>query len=79
MANEIDKMREEKQRLLVVKAETEGYKKNIEELKDFINESANELTDYDESLVRKYIKEIRIFDDRFQVFFKAGVDVEIAR
>ena len=72
-------MREEKQRLLVVKAETEGYKKNIEELKDFINESDDELTEYDESLVRKYIKEIRIFDDKFQVFFKAGVDVEIAR
>ena len=72
-------MREEKQRLLVVKAETEGYKKNIEELKDFINESDDELTEYDESLVRKYIKEIRIFDDKFHVFFKAGVDVEIAR
>ena len=79
LANEIDKMREEKQRLLVVKAETEGYKKNIEELKDFINESDDELTEYDESLVRKYIKEIRIFDDKFHVFFKAGVDVEIAR
>ena len=79
LADEIDRIREKKQRLLVEKAETAGYKKKIEELKDFINESANELTDYDESLVRKYIKEIRIFDDRFQVFFKAGVDVEIAR
>lgn len=79
LADEIDRIREKKKRLLVAKAETAGYKKKIEELKDFINESANELTDYDESLVRKYIKEIRIFDDRFQVFFKAGVDVEIAR
>ena len=43
------------------------------------NESDYELTEYDESLVRKCIKEIRIFDDKFQVFFKAGVDVEIAR
>lgn len=79
LADEIDRIREKKQRLLVAKAETAGYKKKIEELKDFINESADELTDYDESLVRKYIKEIKIFDDRFQVFFKAGVDVEIAR
>jgi len=30
-------------------------------------------------MVRRYIKEIRVFDDRFQVFFKAGVDVEIGR
>ena len=79
LANEIDRIREKKQRILVAKAETAGYKKKIEELKDFINESEDELTEYDESLVRKYIKEIRIFDDKFQVFFKAGVDVEIAR
>jgi len=79
LANEIDRIREKKQRILVAKAETAGYKKKIEELKDFINESGDELTEYDESLVRKYIKEIRIFDDKFQVFFKAGVDVEIAR
>ena len=63
----------------MTKAEIAGYKKKIEELKDFINESGDELTEYDESLVRKYIKEIRIFDDKFQVFFKDGVDVEIAR
>ena len=78
LANEIDRIREKK-RILVAKAEIAGYKKKIEELKDFINESGDELTEYDESLVRKYIKEIRIFDNRFQVFFKAGVDVEIAR
>ena len=63
----------------MAKAETAGYKKKIEDLKDFINESVDELTDYDESLVRKYIKEIRIFDDRFQVFFKAGVKLDIVR
>ena len=79
LADEIDRIREKKQRLLVAKAETAGYKKKIEELKDFINESVDELTDYDESLVRKYIKEIRIFDDRFQVFFKAGVKLDIVR
>ena len=57
----------------------EGYKKRIQELKAFINDSNNELTEYDEKMVRKYIKEIRVFDDRFHVFFKAGIDVEITR
>ena len=79
LADEIDKIREKKQRILVAKAETEGYKKRIEELHDFINEGDTELSEYDEKIVRKYIKEIRVFDNRLQVFFKAGIDIDITR
>lgn len=79
LADEIDKIREKKQRILVAKAETEGYKKRIEELQDFINEGDTELSKYDEKIVRKYIKEIRVFDNRLQVFFKAGIDIDITR
>lgn len=79
LADEIDKIREKKQRILVVKAETEGYKKRIEELQDFINEGDLELSEYDEKIVSKYIKEIRVFDNRLQVFFKAGIDIDITR
>ena len=79
LADEIDKIREKKQRILVAKAETEGYKKRIEELQDFINEGDTELSEYDEKIVRKYIKEIRVFDNRLQVFFKAGIDIDITR
>lgn len=71
LADEIDKIQDKKQRILVAKAETEGYKKRIEELQDFINEADIELVEYDEKMVRKYIKEIRVFDDRFQVFLRA--------
>lgn len=74
-----DCFREKKQRILVAKAETEGYKKRIEELQDFINEGDTELSEYDEKIVRKYIKEIRVFDNRLQVFFKAGIDIDITR
>ena len=79
LADEIDKIRKKKQRILVTKAETEGYKKKIEELQDFINEGDTELSEYDEKIVRKYIKEIRVFDNRLQVFFKAGIDIDITR
>ena len=79
LADEIDKIRKKKQRILVTKAETEGYKKKIEELQDFINEGDTELSEYDEKIVRKYIKEIRFFDNRLQVFFKAGIDIDITR
>ena len=65
LADEIDKIREKKQR--------------IEELQDFINEADKKLIEYDEKMVRKYIREIRLFDDRLQVFFKAGIDIDITR
>ena len=79
LSDEIDKIREKKQRILVAKAETEGYKKRIEELQDFINEVDTKLIEYDEKMVRKYIREIRVFDDRLQVFFKVGIDIDITR
>lgn len=79
LSDEIDKIREKKQRILVAKAETEGYKKRIEELQDFINEVDTKLIEYDEKMIRKYIREIRVFDDRLQVFFKVGIDIDITR
>jgi len=44
-----------------------------------ISSMKEELSEYDEKIVRKYIKEIRIFDNRLQVFFKAGIDIDITR
>ena len=79
LADEIEKIREKKQQLLVDKAQNEGWKTRITELKDFIETADQELAEYDESMVRKYIEKIVIFEDKFQVFFKAGTDVEIAR
>lgn len=38
-----------------------------------------ELTEYDETMVRLYIESIRIYDDRFEVTFKAGITVDVQR
>ena len=40
-------------------------------------EANEELNEYDESMVRKYIQEIKIYDDRFKVCFKAGIELDI--
>lgn len=45
-----------------------------------LNENCTELTEYDdEGMVRSYIKGIKIYDDRFAVSFKAGIDIDIQR
>lgn len=79
LANEIDRIREMKQQLLVEKAQTEGFKSRIAELKEFLDATDKELTEYDETMVRKYINKIVVCDDKFTVEFKAGVKLDIGR
>ena len=79
LTDEIDLLRDKKQELLVAKAETEGFKKRIKELEDFLKEANQELTEYDESMVRRYNEKIQVYEDKFTVCFKAGVDLDIER
>lgn len=79
LADEIDRIRDLKQQLLVEKAQTEGFKSRIAELQEFLDAAEKELTEYDETMVRKYINQIMIYDDKFTVEFKAGVKIDIVR
>ncbi len=40
---------------------------------------SQELTKYDEQMVRKYIEKITVFDNCFEVEFKAGLKIEIEK
>lgn len=51
--------------------------KCINELNEFIKQQDSELTEFDESLARRWIKEIVVWDDRFSVEVKSGIVVEI--
>lgn len=79
LADEIDILRDKKQELLVKRAETEGLKKKVTELADFLQGAPQELAEYDELMVRKYIDQIKIYDDHFTVCFKAKVEIDIQR
>ena len=79
LADEIDILRDKKQELLVKKAETEEVKKKVTELADFLQGAPQELAEYDELMVRKYIDQIKIYEDHFTVCFKAKVEIVIQR
>ena len=64
---------------MVEKAQTEGYKSSIQELGDLLKKECTELTEYDEKMVRLFIERITIYDDKFTVTFKAGIDIDIQR
>jgi len=47
--------------------------KRINELNDFISQQDTAFTEFDESLARRWLKEIVVWDDRFSVEVKSGV------
>ncbi|SHE11485.1 Uncharacterised protein [Chlamydia abortus] len=75
VADEIYRLRELKQNALVENAEREGKRQRIAEMTDFLNEQSCELEEYDEQLVRRLIEEITVFNDKFLVKFKSGIEV----
>jgi site-specific DNA recombinase len=60
--------------------DTEEQKENlkrVKELQDFIAAQSTRITEFDEELVRRLIKQIIVYPDHFTVEFKSGVTVDI--
>ena len=79
IADEIDELKVKKQQILIEKAGQEDAKRRIREMEDFLKNERHELTEYDEKLVRKYIKKIKVYEDRFSVTFKSEISVDVER
>ncbi len=77
IAEEIFQLRE-----LKAKSETDSVIRDekltrITELCDFLKTQPSEITTFDESLVRRMIQKITVFDNHFTVVFKSGISVDI--
>lgn len=77
VADEIFQLRE-----LKAKSETDSILRDeklarITQLCDFLKGQPQEITDFDESLVRRLIQKITVFEDHFIVEFKSGVSIDI--
>lgn len=46
---------------------------------EFSQNTDTELTEYDEQMVRKYIEQIKVYDEKLTVCFKAKVEIDIPR
>ena len=79
VADEIDRLRELKQNALLESAEREGLKQRIKEMREFLEQQSTEVTEYDELLVRRLIEKVTVYDERFEVKFKSGAEVDVER
>jgi len=79
IADAIDDVRDQKLKVMTEKAEEEWRKLRIEEMTTFMSGMSQELIEYDEQMVRKYIERITVYDTYYEVEFKAGIKVEIEK
>lgn len=79
VADEIDRLRELKQDALVKAAERDGFKLRIAEMMEYLKEQDGDIENFDETLVRKMIEKVMVFEEKFTVEFKAGISLDVER
>lgn len=55
----------------------DGIQARLDELQAFIGSQQSEITEFDESLVRKMIQQITVYDGHLTVRFKSGLEINI--
>ena len=77
LGDEILRLRDEKHQLLLDDANKEGSRAKLEELESFLSEQSVEVKEFNDALVRRLIETITVYDDRFKVKFKSGIEIEV--
>ena len=49
----------------------------IKELQDFIGQQSNELTEFDEKLAKRWLRQITVWDDHYTVELKSGLSIDV--
>ena len=77
IADEIFRLRDQKEKSELDSHHREEAMKRIKELQNFIAGQETDITEFDETLVKKLIEKITVFADHFTVEFKSGITIDI--
>lgn len=77
IADEIFRLREMKQKNFTDTAVRDEQVKRINELTEFIQQQDSELTEFDESLARRWLKEIVVWDNRITIELKSDISIDV--
>ena len=77
IADEIFRLRDQKEQSELDSHHREEAMNRIKELQDFIAGQETDITEFDEALVKKLIEKITVFADHFTVEFKSGITIDI--
>lgn len=77
LAAEIHRLRSIKQDTQEHNAKRQTKRQRISEMTEFLDLQNGIITEYDNKLTRQLIEQITVFEGKFQVSFKSGVDIEV--
>lgn len=77
ITDEILKLREERQQLAVDTSVLDDQIERIKEIQDFIRSQRTDITEFDEALIRRWIKHITVYEDHFTVELKSGLSIDV--
>ena len=77
IADEIFRLRDQKEQSELDSHHREEAMNRIKELQDFIAKQKTDITEFDEALVKKLIEKSTVFAEHFTVEFKSGITINI--
>lgn len=77
VGDEIYRLRDEKQKVQLEIIGRDELKNRIADMGEFLKGQPTAITEYDESLVRRLIEKVTVYEDKFAVEFKSGVTVDV--
>ena len=79
LANRVEELRNEKEKILLNVAEEKNEQSRLKELEEFLENHELEIERYDEDLVRKLVDKVVVYDDELKIVFKSGVEVVVVK
>ena len=70
-------LRERRQNILTEAAMRKDVKDRIDDLASFLDEQTEAVTEYSETLVRRLIEKITVYDEMLVIEFKSGLQIEV--
>ena len=77
LANKVEELRNEKEKILLNVAEEKNEQSRLKKLEEFLDSQQLEIESYGEELVRKLVDKIVVYEEKLKVIFKSGLEVEI--
>ena len=77
IADEIFKLREQREKCTVDTAVRDAQIARINELQDFIKQQPAHLEAFDEALVKRWLERIIVWENHFTVELKSGLNIDI--
>lgn len=77
IGQEILSLRERQQELLTEAALKKDLAERMKEMTDFLSEQTGAITEYSESLTRRLIERVTVYDEKMVVEFKSGIEIEV--